>query len=176
MKLWTEHTATIALTLAVVCLFVLFVHVPQRRQLDQLKQERAAQNEKLQEAQKKCSGLAPLHDRVKALRKAMAHFNQRLPDRSELGEFLKEIVASMKLAQLQSQEIRPQSPISTDRYSKMPIHLSFKGSFRDVCLFLHSIETMTRLTRLEELTITAEDESSTRIKANMVLNIYCTRS
>ena len=71
MKLWTEHTATIVLTLGAVCLFVVFVHLPQRRELDRLKQERAVQSQKLQEAQEKCSGLAPLHDRVKALRKAL---------------------------------------------------------------------------------------------------------
>jgi len=160
----------------IVCLFIVLVYLPQRRNLEELEIQIEAQQERLAQAKEKSSDLIALNKRVEHLRIAVADFNKRLPDRSELGAILEQIVAKLRSAELVSQEIRPQSPSSRERYSELPISMSFRGSFRDICVFLASIEEITHLTQVEVLRMVRQDLDGPMIEAKMILNVYCSRS
>lgn len=176
MKLRTEQAITVASAVGIVCLFVTVVHLPQSRELKELKVQIHAEQEKLAQAKQESSGLMGLNKRVQSLRTVVGDFNKRLPDRSELGVFLEQIVAKLKSANLVSQEIRPQSPSSTERYSELPVAMNFRGSFQNICAFLLSIEQITHLTQVETLQLESRNIDGPTIDARMVLKVYCSRS
>jgi len=176
LKLLTEQIICVGSALGIVLLFVFAVHLPQKQGLSELEDQIRARQEQLSLVKRKTSVLVPLNKRVEFLRTAIAEFNKRLLDRSELGAYLEEVVAKLKSAQLISEEIRPQSPITRPRYSELPVTIKFRGPFQNVCAFLDDIETMTHLTQVRELKLQGNRKGEPQIKATMVLNIYCNRS
>ncbi len=176
MKLLTEQIVSVGSALGIVCLFILLVHLPQRHRLGELEDQVQAQEEQLSQAKQKTSLLVPLNKRVETLRAAVAEFNKRLLDRSELGTCLEQVVAKLKLAHLISEEIRPESPTSMPRYSELPVTIKFRGEFQNICVFLDNIEKITHLTRVRELKLEGNRKGQSQIGATMVLNIYCNRS
>lgn len=176
MKLRTEQIASVGLAIAIVCLFLFVVHLPQKRSFNELEDQIEAREEQLHQARQKSSTLLLLDKRVEALRSAVAKFNKRLPNRSELSNCLKQIVASLKSAQLVSQEIRPNSPTSMPRYSELPVTMTFRGTFGNISMFLDKIEKMNHLTRVKELKLESNQKGESEIRATVVLSIYCNRS
>ena len=176
MKLWTEQIVSVGLAIAIVCLFMFVIHLPQKRRFNELEDQIEAREEQLSQAGQKSSTLVLLDSRVEKLRKTVAEFKKRLPDRRELSNCLKQVVAHRKSAQLISEEIRPDSPTSMLRYSELPVTMKFRGTFGNICLFLDNIEKMTHLTRVTELKLESNRKGDPEIRATMVLNIYCNRS
>jgi len=177
VKLWNEQTVTIAGTLGVAALFFVGIYLPQQRKLNHVALQVQQQRLQLSEAQRQYSQLTALNQRVEQLRARVADLNDRLSHPARLGGVLEQIVEKLNSARLATQEIRPQSPRIRDRYSELPVILSFRGSFADVCDFLISLENMHRLIKIKEVRLEAGGASAAPvIKANMVLNIYCSRS
>lgn len=176
MKLLTEQIISVGSALGIVLLFIFVVHLPQKYRLSELQDQIQAQEEQLSLAKQKTSVLVPLNKRVETLRAAVAKFDKRLLGRNELGAYLEEVVAKLKSAQLISEEIRPQSPITMPRYSELPITIKFRGSFQNIYAFLDNIEKITHLTQVRELKLQRNRKGDPEIRATMVLNIYCHRS
>ena len=176
MKLSTEQIISVGSALGIVLLFIFAVHLPQKQGLRELEDQIRAGQEQLSLAKQKTSTLVPLNKHVEALRTAIAEFNLRLLDSSELGAYLKEVAAKLKSAQLISEETRPHSPITMPRYSEWPVTIKFRGPFQNICAFLDNIEKMTHLTQVRELKLQGNRKGEHQIKATMVLNIYCNRS
>ena len=175
MKLITEQLISLAVAVGIVILFVLTVHLPQRHRLDALGSEMLEQQEQLRQANEKSMGLVPLSQQVGALRVAVGDFERRLPDHSQIGTLLEQIVAGLKSAELASQEIRPLSPTAKPRYSELPVSLNFQGSFSNICAFLDNTESMPNLNQVDEIELDANKKDGTSIDARMVLKIYCSR-
>lgn len=176
MKLRSEQAVTVVATLGVVCLFVFAIHLPQRRHLKQLEQDFRKQEENLSRAKEEYSQLAGLHKRVTTLRTVVNHLYKRMPAKGEFGSSLERIVAGLNSAKLITEEISPQSPVSEDKFSELPINIHFKGSFENICTFLAGLENLDRLVRIEDLRLEGDTSPSPVIKAKMVLNVYCSRS
>ena len=176
MKLLTEQIISVGSALGIVLLFIFAVHLPQKQGLSELEDQIQTQEEQLSQAKQKTSVLVPLNKRVETLQAAVAEFNKRLLDRSELGTCLEQIVAKLKSAQLISEEIRPESPTSMPRYSELAVTIKFRGEFHNICVFLDNIEKITHLTRVKELKLEGNRKGESQIGATMVLNIYCNRS
>lgn len=157
-------------------LFVVVIHMPQRRQLRMLSDQIHSQQDHLSEAEEKSEILIPLSRRVEALRISVGDFEKKLPGRAKIGDFLEQIVAGLKSAELLTQEIRPQSPTTQARYSELPLSLSFQGDFGNICTFLDNIENMPHLNQVKELKLETGNNDGPPVKAKMVLKIYCSRS
>jgi Tfp pilus assembly protein PilO len=171
-----EQLITVAIALGVAGLFVFAVHLPQRRHFTQLEQDFKQQEENLSKAKEEYSQLTDLNKKVIALRKVVARQYKRIPAKGEFGSSLEQIVAVLNSAKLVTEEISPQSPVSEDKFSELPINICFKGEFNNICLFLAGLESMDRLVRIENLRLEGDGSSTPVIKAKMVLNIYCSRS
>ena len=176
MKLLSEQIISVGSALGIVLLFIFAVHLPQKQGLVELEDQIQARQEQLSLAKLKTSALVPMNKRVETLRAVVAEFNKRLLDHTELGTYLKEVLAKLKSAQLITEEIRPQSPITMPRYSELPVTIKFRGPFQNICAFLDSIEKITHLTQVRELKLQGNRKGEPQIKATMVLNIYCNRS
>jgi Tfp pilus assembly protein PilO len=176
MKLRSEQILTVALVLGVAGLFVFTVHLPQKRHLKQLEQDYRQQEENLQKAKEEYSQLAELNKKVTLLRNVVNRLYKRMPAKGEFGSSLEKIVAGMNASKLVTEEISPQSPVSTEKFSELPIKINFKGSFENICTFLAGLENLDRLIRIENLRLEGDAGPTPVIKAKMVLNVYCSRS
>ena len=120
--------------------------------------------------------LVPLNKRIESLREVVAEFNKRLLDHNEWAACLKQVVDELKSAKLVDEEITPRSANIMPRYSEIPITIKFRGEFKNICVFLNSIEKIPHLTRVKELKLQGNRKGESQIGATMVLNIYCNRS
>ena len=176
MKINSEQNITLAVTAAVVGLFIVAVYFPQRNAIKQLDVQIEEQNVLLLQAKEEHQKLVHLDKRVNILRESMASFYNRLAGYGEIPSFIKQIIGQLESAKLTFKEMMPQSPVSTEKYSKIPIILSFQGSFWQICSFLDGLENMDRLVQIEKLELKSDASESPMLNATMILNICCDRS
>ena len=107
-------------------------------------------------------------------------WGQRLPERQELAGFLREIASGLSQEKLVNQFIQPGNPSQTPLYNCLPITLRCEGDFLSLARFLKRIDGMTRLVRIERLTIKSSDDAqhkvsqSGNLQIEMGINIYFT--
>ena len=107
-------------------------------------------------------------------------WGQRLPERQELAGFLHEIASGLSQEKLINQLIQPGNPSETPLYNCLPITLRCEGDFLSLARFLKRIDGMTRLVRIERLTIESGEDTqhkvsqSGKLQIEMGMNIYFT--
>lgn len=175
MKNWTEQVITVGVTAGVLLLFVVGVHLPRQRARDRLREQIRATEQTLTEAQQRCAALGSLTRQVEGLRAAAASFDERLPEGSQVGPFLKQIAEQLRQANLASLEMRPASPTRAKGYTDLPIRIGFAGSFSNIYTFLANLEGLARVKRIEDLTVETSPEAAGTVRASMTLSIYCTK-
>lgn len=151
---------------------------PQNRKLDQLHQQIAAAETKLETEAAQSAVLPELRRQIDAMKKRYKDFDRKLPKRKELGGFLKEIshhLAGKDLSETQS--IEPGSPRRQDLFYTLPINIRFHGSYLSTAEFLKEIDHMERLTRIQRLLIRSPKSKDAKdLDIEMQLNIYFTES
>ena len=123
------------------------------------KQQKKAQEEKdLFIKRSKALGHAEknLRDLGKILannKKVLSSMNERIPESAGMGTFLKQLDALMKRRNISLLSVQPLAPDVKKEYTRIPIHLLFRGDYVMVYHLLHDLESMTRVLALEKLTI-----------------------
>lgn len=175
MKDWTEQLLTAAATLGVVAVFVLCVHRPRQRAVQDLGMQAHSLEQKISETQQQCSVLMPLTQQVEHLRVSAGLFERRLPRDGQVGPFLQQVGEQLRDAHLSSLEMRPGSPVDGARFSELPIRMGFSGKFGDMFSFLEQLERLTRAKRIVELNLVGETGSADGVRADLLLSIYCAK-
>jgi len=161
-----------------------------------------AQSATLQEVQKRigeverqlkidalqASHLPPMIDEIERMRKRYdKSWDRRLPKREELAGFLREIASALSQEKLSNQYIQPGNPTRKPLYNCLPITMKFEGKFLALAGFLKRVDEMTRLTRIEHLSIkpiktqndhttfeTLDTDDSPALAIEVGMNIYFT--
>ncbi len=175
MKDWTEQVLTAAATIGIVLLFVLAMHRPRQRALQDLRGQTAALEQKLTQAQQACAVLMPLTRQVQGLRACAGQFDERLPQGAQAGPFLQQLAEHLRQSQLSSLEMRPALPVDGPRYTELPIKLGFEGTFPNIYSFLAQLEGLARTKRIVELNLTGNMADTTSVRADMLLSIFSTK-
>jgi len=100
-------------------------------------------------------------------------WNRRLPASQELAGFLREISANLAEENLSRPMIAPGDPTRGSLYNVLPITMKFEGDFLSLAAFLRRVDGMTRLTRIEQLSIRPETTGS-GMAIVLGMNIYFT--
>jgi Tfp pilus assembly protein PilO len=100
-------------------------------------------------------------------------WRRRLPPRQELAGFLREIAGHLSEAKLVNRMIQPGRPTRGTLYHCLPITMKFEGSFLELAGFLERVDQMTRLTRVEQLSIAPKGEGDL-LAIELGMNIYFT--
>ena len=79
--------------------------------------------------------------------------NEKIPENAEIGVFLKNVDVLMTSLNLVMINVQPFPAVREKLYTRIPIHLTFKGSFVDSYHLLWELETMNRLLVMEKITI-----------------------
>ena len=160
---------------AIVIAAAALVFMPQQRELKRLKTEITTQERKLSADSQQASVVPQLMQEVVTMRSRYQDFDRRLPQRKELGEFLRDISNNLAAENLSNQLIEPGSPTRSELFHTLPIVLRFQGSYLEMARFLKRLDEMERLTRVERLRLVRQPDSGL-LDAELQINIYFTET
>jgi Tfp pilus assembly protein PilO len=147
-------------TLLVVALlgtvFTAGAFISQERRLQQEKDRNVQESGKLAEAEKNRKALRQALTQVK---EETAGLNKRIPQKTDVGALMKYLNLRMKERRIKMAIIQPQTAIAEEFSVKIPIRLTFQGSFFQSYLFLSDLETMDQLLIPEKISMTGLEPS-----------------
>jgi Tfp pilus assembly protein PilO len=160
----------------VIICAVVAVYAPQGRKLEALRADIVTRQRAMEADARKAAVVPEMLRRVEQMRRRYNdRWEKKLPQRQELGEFIREISNHRDAEGLSGQLIEPGTPSKGQLYHTLPIGLEFSGSFNSLASFLQSLDDMERLTRVEKLKIVADNKlSPARLGIQMQMNIYFT--
>jgi Tfp pilus assembly protein PilO len=124
------------------------------KQRRQIKQEEEIFSKRLKDLNLADTNLQRLKAVLDATRLELKTLNERIPEKANMGEFLKKVDSLMKEKQLVLIQLEPQSPVEYKLYTRIPIRLLFKGSFVNTYRLIYDLETINRKLVIEKINMT----------------------
>ena len=90
-------------------------------------------------------------------RKELETLNERIPETAQIGKLLKQLDSLIKERNIVLISLKPLPVVKEIRYTRIPIHLMFKGVFADIYHLLYDFETMNRVLVIEKMIISNPD-------------------
>ncbi len=174
-KITKESLIVVGILAVIVVVAIIVVYVPQGRKLDEYRRETVAQKELLDADAQKAQVVPAMLRQVEDMKKQYRNFDRKLPQRKELGGFLREISENLGQEKLTNQLIEPGNPTREQLFHTLPIIMKFRGSYLSLASFLQRIEKMERVTRVQKLRLSGSPKED-GLKIELQLNIYFTES
>jgi len=150
-----------------------FVYLPQQRRMEDIRTRIATQKETLKSDVQKASVLPDMIRQVREMKERYRDVNRKVPARTELGGFLREISGNLAVESLTNQLIEPGNPAHEELFNTLPIIMKFRGSYLALASFLTRMDKMERLARVQKLGIDSDSKSSD-LNIEVQMNIYFT--
>lgn len=155
--------------------FAAVFFVPQSRELAELHREHEQGQELLQREGVRLVELARIQAEIARADAEIAAYNRLLPDSPDLGPFLRDISSYAQLCGLKGATFQPQRPRTGEMFNETSIEMRFKGTFDELFRFLRQARSMSRLTRVQSLTIHNDQTLTGECGIDLVMDIYYTR-
>jgi Tfp pilus assembly protein PilO len=126
----------------------------------------------LQQAKSQVANLPALKAEVYQLQATLEPFSHRVPQKAEIGPFMKEIANLGQQTAVHKITWQPGTPRKLDGLTEMPVTMNFEGDFYSVYDFLKQAEEMPRLTRVRDLKIHTKDAKLGQVEVQMAVNLY----
>lgn len=150
-----------------------FVYRVQGRTRDDLQAKVSAKKTLLRANAERAAVLPQVAQRVEEMKALYQELNRRIPRRTELGGFLREISCELSDAQLSNQLIEPGNPTREELFHTLPIIMRFEGGYLALADLLQRIQTMQRLARVQRLRVERKKDSR-NLQIELQMNIYFT--
>ena len=152
------------------------VHVgsgkPSQKNLQKLiRQENEILSKKLEDLNLAETNLQRLKSILDSTQNELKILNERIPDSTQIGEFLKQVNALMERKEVDLISIHPQAIMEEKNCNRIPIRLIFEGSFEKVYQILHELETMNRTVVMEKMQITKSVDAK-HCHVDLTANIF----
>ncbi len=174
MRLSKDSLIVLGILAVLGLTYLLVVYRMQSASLDEAKTALAEQKRLLEANTQKATRLTPMVRQIAAMKqKFNKDWDRRLPQRQELAGFLREITGNLAQESLANQMIQPGNATRGRLYNRLPITMKFEGDFLALAGFLVRVDKMTRLTRIEKLSIQPA-QSGEHLSVELGMNIYFT--
>jgi Tfp pilus assembly protein PilO len=127
------------------------------KQKRQIQQERELLSKRLKDLNLADTNLQRLRAVLDATRLELKTLNERIPEKTNMGEFLKKVDSLTKERQLVLIQLEPQPTVEHKLYTKISVRLLFKGSFVNTHRLIYDLETMNRKLIIEKIRISKSD-------------------
>ncbi|MEX2317156.1 MAG: type 4a pilus biogenesis protein PilO [Pirellulales bacterium] len=134
--------------------------------------------EKIEELSLSVENAVAIHDqhqkvseRLAAIKQQIATVQRRVPNEADSGKFLEEVSRIAGEEKLTIKNFEPGKATEKSGYSQMEVTLSARGSYRSICTFLDRLSSLTRLSKLQNLTLTTTG-NATEYPMTATLVIY----
>ena len=174
MRAITKDTWAMLGLIAVVTLGgAVLVFWPQGRTMEDLRAKVASENALIRANAERAAALPGMAQRVEEMKGLYQELDRRIPKRTELGGFLREISGELSAAQLSNQLIEPGNPTREELFHTLPIIMRFEGNYPALADLLQRIQTMQRLARVQKLRVARKSDSGI-LEIELQMNIYFT--
>lgn len=153
MPIERDQKIALAAALALIGGFVIFGWWPRRLERAALEERISAHQTQLGVDRRGAMGLEEMRRHVAELRDQAAHANKVVPTGSELADVLHRLNAELHGQDMTQVEIQTESMVEGADFNVIPLMLKFTGEFGGVFSVVKSIESMSRLTRINRLEI-----------------------
>ncbi len=103
-------------------------------------------------------------------RRELKALNERIPEKAEIGALIHQLDAKFRERKIILIGLMPLTPKKEKLYTKVPLRLTFKGTFNNIYHLLYDLETMNRLLVVEQITVKggqSGDESTVDLTADV---------
>ena len=175
---WCQRAQwVLGLSLVVMVMgFYTFVYRPNSQRLADLRDQINTKKTTLSTNKARAEILPQVQVAVQEMKALLEQFDQKVPVRNELSEFIQDITQISDQTGLRNKwNVEPGVPLHGDqqRYAEWPISMKFEGDFLNVCQFLAKTERMHRLSRVKGLKIHSMDSGkSGNVQVELSMNIY----
>lgn len=154
------HYVGLLLTVLCVAMFYSFVHVPTTQAIADLMVRieevlMSAQNAPLIREQHR-----KVHDTLQGVTAQIAAMQRRVPREADAGGFLKEVTQVASAERLTIKDFQPDKPVVRAGFAQMTVTLKGQGSYASICSFFDRLGRLTRLSKVQDLTLSAGDHAS----------------
>jgi Tfp pilus assembly protein PilO len=160
---------TIVVLAAILCSYAVASWAFKQQKL--IKQENAILSKKLRDLNLAETNLQRLKSILDSTQKELMILNERIPDSTKIGEFLKQVDTLMERQEVDLISIHPQAVVEEKNCNRIPIRLVFEGSFIKVYQILHELETMNRTVVMEKMRI-AQSADARICRVDLTANIF----
>lgn len=144
------------------------------KQWRQIKQEKELLSKRLKDLNLADTNLQSLKAVLDATKLELKTLNERIPEKPNMGEFLKKVDSLMKERQVVLIQLEPQPAVEFKLYTRIPFRLLFKGSFVNTYRVIHDLETMNRKLVIEKINMIKSD-NDTDCRIDLIAAVF-TRS
>ena len=110
-------------------------------------------------------------EKLKEVTTRIANVQRRVPRTSDEGDFLHQLTQLAGSEKLAIKEYNPGKAETKNGYAEMQVTLKGEGSFGSICTFVERLNKLARLSKIKELTLSAED-NGTEYPMTATLVIY----
>ena len=169
LKTLDRMCLTIIILAAIVCGYAVVSWGYKQQKL--IQQENAILSKKLKDLNLAETNLQRLKVILDSTQNELKILNERIPDSTQIGEFLKQVDALMERKEVDLISMHPQAIVEEKNCNRIPIRLIFEGSFAKVYQILHELETMNRTVVMEKMQI-AKSTDTKICRVDLTANIF----
>jgi Tfp pilus assembly protein PilO len=94
------------------------------------------------------------------VKERIASVQQRVPQNDDAGEFLKEVSQIAAEEKLAVKDFHPNETLVKNGYAQLEVTLVGRGSYASICAFFDRLSKLTRLSKLQHLTLTVSGNAT----------------
>jgi Tfp pilus assembly protein PilO len=110
-------------------------------------------------------------DKLNEVTTRITEVQRRVPRDADAGGFLKQVTKLASEEQFAIQDFTPEKPVDRSGYAEMQVTLKGTGSYASICTFFDRLSKLKRLSKVKDLTLTAEGDA-TQYPLTATLVIY----
>jgi len=172
-----DNVTILAILCVMLAVAALVLYRPQAQAMAELRKQIETEKNTTATYAARVAIVPDLRRQVEDMKSRYKDFDRRMPKQKELYGFLEEISKSIDKERLSNHLIEAGGTDKEESFYTMPITMRFQGNYLSLASFLKRIDTMERLTRVQKLHITADNQGAEpKINCELRLNIYFTES
>jgi len=163
----------VILLLAMLVLSYPLLFKPLSEERDRVVKDTAEKQQTLNDLNAKMANAKNMASEIESLQKAITFLESKLPAATEMDNVLRQVWQAAKDNKLVVKSVRNAKPIEGVNYNEQPIRMVIEGPFYPGYFkFLSAVEQLPRLTKINEMKITADPQNAGSISADLILTIY----
>lgn len=166
------HCAGLAATVVVATFLQFAVFRPLSAAREETLHETAVVEATLTRASDIRSENRTLRNELATAERRVADALRRVPAIPHEADFLAQVTELAHASGLDILDYRPGAIQNFEKHNSMAVQLSSQGNYPGLCKFLHSVDQLPRLCRVDHLEIIAPQQPGSRASMNMTLVIF----
>jgi len=148
---------TLASSSMIVGVFVLFIYLPQRKEIILLRQQNAQKRQDSEIRALNVSSAPVIESELNHQEELSRQLDKQVPVSDMMGELLESISSIANDLRLRNKTVIPLPPYTTKGVHVLPIQMGFNSDCDSVCEFLHTVESQDRIVRVSEIDLQVKD-------------------